>query len=273
MERRAFLVTAAAALACGGNVSATSSRRAPLGLGIQLYTLRGEMERDLDATLARVAEIGYREVEFAGYFGRTPQAIRTVLDANSLSAPAAHAGLDLLADQWDATLEAATQIGHKYLIVPWIPEQQRSLDGYRRVAEQLNRAGERARTAGITLGYHNHAFEFERTDGQVPFDLLIAETDPAAVVLELDVFWTAKGGADAHAYITQNSGRVRLIHAKDMDASGNMTDVGKGTLDFAAILRTGQQAGLEHVFVEHDEPADPFATARAGYEHLRAMIS
>ena len=272
MERRAFLMTAAAALACGGNAGAAPGRR-PLGLGIQLYTLRGEMQRDLEATLARVAGIGYREVEFAGYFGRSPQAIRTVLDANGLSAPAAHAGLDLLGEQWDATLEAATQIGHRYLIVPWIPEQQRSLDGYRQVAQQLNRAGQRARTAGITLGYHNHAFEFERTDGQVPFDLLIAETDPASVVLELDVFWTAKGGADPLAYITQNPGRVRLIHAKDMDAGGNMTDVGKGTLDFGAILRTGQQSGLEHVFVEHDEPADPFDTARAGYTHLRAMIS
>jgi sugar phosphate isomerase/epimerase len=273
MERRAFLVSAAAALACGGNVNASAERRAALGLGIQLYTLRGEMERDLEATLARVAQIGYREVEFAGYFGRSPQAIRTILDANNLSAPSAHVGLDLLGEQWDATLEAATLIGHRYLVVPFIPEQQRSLDGYRQVAEQLNRAGERARTASITLGYHNHAFEFERTEGQIPFDLLIAETDPDSVVLELDVFWTAKGGADSLAYMTRNSGRVRLIHAKDMDASGNMTDVGKGTLDFTTIVRTGRESGLEHVIVEHDEPADPFATARAGYDHLRAIIT
>jgi len=275
MERRTFVAAIAAAMAAGADplraCAPSPQARAP-GLGIQLYTLRSEMERDFEGTLARVAEIGYREVEFAGYFDRSAADVRATLDSAGLTAPAAHVGLDLIGDAMDKTVSDAATIGHRYLVVPWISEENRTLDGFRQVAEQLNRASEQARANGLTVGYHNHDFEFVRTDDQIPLDVLLAETDPS-VVLELDIFWAVKGGADPLSYFSQHSGRVKLIHAKDMDAAGNMTDVGAGTIDFAAILNAGEGAGLEHVFVEHDQPADPFATARAGHAHLQQLIS
>lgn len=275
MHRRDALRLLGGALAAPalGALPVRAAGRQPGALGIQLYTLRAEMRADFDGTLARVAEIGYAEVEFAGYFGRSPAAVRGALEAAGLRAPAAHIGYELLGDAWQKTLDDAAAAGHDALIVPSLPRDVRAaLDGYRRVADAFNRAAEAALPAGIAFGYHNHDFEFAPIDGTRPYDVLVEATDPALVFLELDVFWTVKGGADPIAYMTGTGGRVRMIHAKDMAADGTMVDVGAGTLDFARILEVGAATGLAHVFVEHDEPASAFDTARAGFAHLAPLI-
>lgn len=264
-----------AILALGGILASPGVFRLPrraAGLGVQLYTLRTAMAADLEGTLARVAGIGYREVEFAGYFDRPPAEIRRILDANGLRAPAAHVGIDAVTTGYDATIAAARTLGHQALVVPSLPrELSASLDGYRRAAAMLGEAADRAASAGIAIGYHNHDAEFATLEGAQPFDVFV-DALPPNVFLELDVFWAAKGGSDPVALMKRLGERVRMIHAKDMNAAGEMVDVGAGRLDFAAIIAAGG-SHLQHVFVEHDHPADAFASVRAGFAHLQPLLS
>lgn len=243
-------------------------------IGLQLYTVRDEMARDVERTLARVAEIGYREVEFAGYFNREPKALRAALDAVGLSAPSAHVPFEALGDQWPKTFEDAQAIGHRYLVVPWIPEdQRRTLDGYRRVGERFNRAGEAAQAAGLQFGYHNHDFEFPPVEGRVPYDVLLESTDAKLVQMELDLYWIRAAGGDPLAYFARHPGRFTLVHVKDMDGTPKhgMVDVGSGVIDFKGIFARREQAGIRHFFVEHDRPQSPLDSIRASFEYLRRL--
>lgn len=281
MDRRRFLgVLGGATLASGLRRPARAASFHHLrptmleAIGLQLYTVRGLMARDFEGTLERVAAIGYREVEFAGYFDRSPDAIRATLDRHRLAAPAAHVSLEAVRDDWERTLDAARRIGHRYLVVPWLPaESRRTLDDYRRIADLFNRVGERATRAGVRLGYHNHAFEFQPIDGTVPYDALAGGTDPEHVALELDLFWLVTGGGDPFDYFARFPGRFELVHVKDMDDTSEraMTDPGRGIIDFPGIVERAPEAGIRHWFVEHDRPADPLRTARVGYEYLRTL--
>ncbi len=240
-------------------------------IGLQLYTVRSLMAEDVERTLETVAEIGYREVEFAGYFDHDPGEIRSWLDEAGLTAPAAHV-FPLDADDLGPVLERASVLGHRYLVVPWIPSEQReTLDGYRRVAERFNTVALAVREAGLQFAYHNHDFEFEPIDGQVPFDVLLEETDPDLVQIELDLFWIIHGGGDPYDYFARYPGRYPLVHVKDRLADGTMVDVGDGAVDFTAIFSRSEEAGIRHYFVEHDRPDDALESIRRSYAHLEAM--
>src|SRR2546423_326761 len=199
-DRRAFLHTlGAATLAAGLDRAGIGLRPRPAAtldrIGLQLYTVRGALERDFEGTLNRVAAIGYREVEFAGYYGKTPHDVWAALERRGLAAPSAHVPFEPLKGSWRGALEDARVIGHRYVVVPWLPPaERRSLDGYKRVARLFNRAGAVARDLGLQFAYHNHDFEFARLGGRVPYDVLLAETDPKLVALELDLYWITKGG-------------------------------------------------------------------------------
>jgi sugar phosphate isomerase/epimerase len=242
-------------------------------IGLQLYTVRRELERDFEGTLARVAATGYREVEFAGYFGKSPTDVRAMLDRCGLSAPAVHVG-SIAPDQWRASLEAATTIGHRYVVVPWIPAEGRAtLDGWKRIAENYNRIAVEARAAGLQFAYHNHDFEFVPVEGRIPLDVLLENTDPQLVQLEMDLYWITMGGQDPLRYFQRWPGRIPLVHVKDSAGppGHRMVDVGAGTIDFKKIFARRRQAGIRHAFVEHDEPPDPFASIRASYEYLKRL--
>jgi sugar phosphate isomerase/epimerase len=239
---------------------------------MQLYTVRSSMRDDFEGTIERVAAIGYDEVEFAGYFGRSPQQIRTILDDTGLSAPSTHTPLEILETEWDEVVDMAATAGHQYLVVASIaPANRTSLDGYRRMAERFNRVGERAQAAGLTFGYHNHAFEFEPLEGRVPWDVFLEETDPALVKIELDLYWITRAGGDPFAYLRDGTGRYHLVHVKDMAADQSMADVGAGTIDFPALFALSEVAGIRHYIVEHDNPGDAFASLSASYEYLSGM--
>lgn len=240
-------------------------------VGLQLYTLRGAMAGSVEDTLERVAAIGYREVEFAGYFGRTPEEIREALDAAGLAAPSAHVGVDAF-DDWRATLDAAAVVGHDWLVVPSLPPEMRAtLDDWRRTAERFEAAGEEARDRGIGLAFHNHAEAARPVDGVIPLDLLLQETSAEHVSVQADVYWLLEGGTDPVAFLERWPGRVPSLHLKDRTADGSMADVGAGTVDWPAVLRAGLEAGVEHHFVEHDRPPAPFASAEASYRYLSAL--
>jgi sugar phosphate isomerase/epimerase len=274
MNRRTFLLRTAAGLTTiglpGRLVGAPGVT--PLDrIGVQLYTVRDAVQRDLEGTLARVAAVGYQEVEFAGYAGRTAAQVRDALRRAGLSAPSAHVSLAALGQGWNRVLDDAHTIGHRYLVMPWLDEKDRpNLDAYRRIADRLNRAGEMASRAGLRLGYHNHAFEFTEVENRLPYDVLLEATDPAHVLLELDLYWITKGGQDPLAYFADWPGRFRLVHVKDSAGppEHRMADVGSGTIEWARIFAHRKQAGIEHFFVERDDPPDPFASIPASYAYL-----
>ncbi len=243
-------------------------------IGLQLYTVRQAMAQDFEGTLSRVAAIGYREVEFAGYFNRAPKAVRAALDAAGLDSPSAHIGMELLQNQWPQTLEAAHVIGHRYLVIAWIPEEERkTINGYKTVADLFNRAAAEARKTGIQFAYHNHEFEFAPMGGRIPYDVLLEETDRDLVQLEMDLFWITHGGGKPLDYFARYPGRFPMVHVKDMDGTPKhaMVDVGRGVIDFKRIFRQRQQAGIQYFFVEHDQPPSPFDSIRASYAYLKQL--
>jgi len=243
-------------------------------LGVQLYTLRGMMAENVSDTLKLVADIGYGEVEFAGYFDHTPKALRKILDGEGLAAPSGHIALKTLQEDFEKALEGALILGHKFVVVPWLSEEQRgnSIDVYKKLAAQFNVWGEQCKKVGLRLAYHNHDFEFAQVDGQIPYDVLLAETDPKLVSMELDLFWTVKAGKDPVEIFKAHPGRFPLWHLKDLDSKGQFADVGDGTIDFSRIYKAARVAGLEHGFVEHDSPANAEKTIRRGYAAMQKIL-
>jgi sugar phosphate isomerase/epimerase len=241
-------------------------------IGVQLYTVRTLMEQDFEGTLAAIAAIGYHQVEFHDYFGHSPEQLREILDRLGLETPAAHFPWQAINEDPDGVIESARAVGHRYVVLPWLPPEERaSIARYRKLASLCNEVGSACSSAGLRFAYHNHDFEFQSTDGQVPFDLLLNETDPDLVEFEIDLYWTIKGGCDPLDYFQAHPGRFTLCHLKDMEEDGGMADVGAGRIDFAAIFARSQQAGLQYFFVEHDQPTDPLASIEASFNHLEKL--
>lgn len=273
MDRRSF-VLAAAALAVGCTpkaepVATAMTESAPLG--IQLYTVRDLMAEDVAATLDFVAASGYREVEFAGYYDHTPEQMRSLLEAAGLRAPSAHIGYGNFLEDTSKVIDHAAAMGHKYIVVPYLDETQRTLDDYRRHCENFNRWGEACADAGMQFAYHNHDFEFQLTEDALPYDLLLAETDPKLVAMELDLAWARKGNADMLAYFTAWPGRFVAFHIKDMNAEGNEADIGTGDVDFETIFRHAKAAGVKHGFVERDHPADVHYSVKHNFDAIAPL--
>jgi sugar phosphate isomerase/epimerase len=285
MDRRDFLGSLAAAgvLPRFSTRSLDSLFRTRIGkVGIQLYTVRDLMKQDFEGTLAHVAQIGYREVEFAGYFDHTPEQVRAILGKNGLESPSCHVGYDNTADdKWHATLETVKAVGHQYVVCAWIPEESRkTADDWKRTCDRFNKAGLAAQAAGVQFAYHNHSFEFEPlADKSLPYDLLLAGTDPKLVQLEVDLFWITFGGADPVAYFMKYPGRYPMVHVKDMktkptpDAKPEqvMADVGQGSINWKAIFAHAGHAGIQHYFVEHDQPPQPLADIKTSFDYLNGL--
>jgi sugar phosphate isomerase/epimerase len=281
VDRRNFLTMMAASALAGAGLSACRPGTSAAGggrlsaLGVQLYTVRSRMERDVAATLRAVAAIGYTEVETAGIFDLTPEQFRSALDEAGLVSPAGHFPIGMVREQPAELLALARVLGQQWVVVPWLDPAERNAGGYQRVADDLNRFGAMARDEGMRVAYHNHDFEFEAlADGRTGFDLLLNGTDPSLVDIELDLFWAVKAGHDPTALFAAHPGRFALCHVKDMaDIAGSqdMVAVGEGEIDFAGIFAHAGQAGLRHYIVEHDNPGDPIASIRTSFEHLRQL--
>ncbi len=275
IERREFVKTLAAA---GVAIAVPHARRTTHAarldkVGIQLYTVRDQMKVDFEGTLAHIAQIGYKEVEFAGYFDHTPADVKAILDRHGLSSPSTHVPFQS-DDQWKAALDAAKTIGHEYIVMPWIPEERRkTLDDWKNFAQVFNHAAQMAHEAGIQFAYHNHDFEFPKMEGQVPYDVLLQNTDPKLVQLEIDLYWITKAGQDPLAYFARWPGRVPLVHVKDSAGppEHKMTDVGQGKIDWKRIFAKREQGGIKHFFVEYDQAPQPFQDAAVSYRYLSQL--
>jgi sugar phosphate isomerase/epimerase len=248
------------------------------------------MAKDFDGTLAKVASLGYKEVEFAGYFDKSPKDVRASLDKHGLTSPSTHVGYDLLADDKFAQVIAASRIiGHSFIVNPWIDEAIRNQPGaWKRAADTFNRAGEASKKAGLQFAYHNHHFEFVPVDGKKPLDLILETCDPQLVKIELDLCWACAAGQDPVAWFNKYPGRFPMVHVKGLkklppDADKwttappiaqlmpDLADVGPGPIDWARIFASSSKAGIQHYFVEHDQPASPFDSLAASAKYLQGL--
>jgi len=259
MNRRSFLKTATTAAA----VSMLPTRLLWAAgehkidkVGVQLYTVRDLMKNDFEGTIAKVAQIGYKEVEFAGYFGRTAAQVNEVLKKNGLKAPSTHVQYDELDDKFPSVIEFSKAIGLDYIICPWIPEDLRkSPDIWKQAADKFNKCGEQSKKAGMQFGYHNHWFEFLPTNGKLPYDELLRLCDANLVKFEMDLCWISTTGTDPVKYFEKYPGRFPLVHVKDVKTmpkitSGgsqnfgdtvDLTEVGSGVIDWKRIFAHSEQ--------------------------------
>lgn len=271
--RRDFLGALAAAAASG---FPTHARAARLGkIGIQLYTVRGDLEKDLEGTLAQVAAVGFAEVEIFDLYGRSPKDVAAALARHGLASPSMHVSLPRIETDFGKTLDAAGELGVRWVVCGWLdPEVRGSLDDYKRHIATFNRAGAEARKAALQFGYHNHDFEFAPLSGTVPYDLLLETTDPGLVLMEMDLYWITKGGRDPLEYFRKYPGRFPLVHVKDMDRTPakGFTEVGKGIVDFRRVFAQAELGGIRHYYYEQDEtPGPAIESAKESYDYLRKL--
>jgi sugar phosphate isomerase/epimerase len=242
--------------------------------GLQLFTIRDQLGANLDGALRRVADLGYREVELAGLPGATPAAVFSAsLKRYGLGVPSMHAGYETLRGDLDAVVREAATFGASFVACPSIDApQRRTADDWKRVCQTLSQTGHRLRDRGLTLAYHNHDYEFVPfAGGATPFDLLIRETDPADVKLEVDVYWVAGGGLDPLRFLADSGGRVALVHLKDRARDGATVELGTGMLPMAQIVRAALAAGARHLFVEQDTSSDPLRSIGISHRFLRRL--
>jgi sugar phosphate isomerase/epimerase len=241
-------------------------------VALQLYTVRDETARDFAGTVRRVAEIGYQAVEFAGYGGLAASGIAALLRETGLKAASTHVGLVPLEKNLDAEIAYCQEIGCSFLVLPWLPPVMRNEQEFKQLMPRLNEWGSRCREQGITFCYHNHDFEFAQLNGQYMLDYLLDNTDPALVMLELDVYWASYAGVDPSTYIGKRPGRAQLIHMKDMTPQRTFAEVGDGTLNLASVAHVAREHGAQWLIVENDAPAMPsLESARRSLENLRAI--
>jgi len=256
-------------------------------IGLQLYTVRDHMGKDIAGTLAKVAAIGYNSVEgtYGGgkYFGQEPAAFAALLKQNNLIMPSAHyllgedmKGPGTILNGWDKAVDDAAAVGQKYMVCAWLsPKERGKLDHYKQLADDFNKAAETCKKAGIQFCYHNHDFEFIQEDGKYPYDTLLDNTDKNLVKMEIDLYWLTKAGQDPVALIDKHPGRFPLWHMKDMDKTEKkmFTEVGNGIIDFKRILADNKKAGLKYFFVEEDVcPGDPYDSITQSITYIKKNL-
>lgn len=251
----------------------SSSNKTNKRVGVQLYTVRGDMAIDPKGTLEKVAAMGFTEVEHFGYngqyFGMAPAEYKKVLKGLGLKNPSGHYLYGDFGNRntpgtiihgWEKAIDDAKEIGQEYMVIAYLMEEERkSIDGYKKIADGLNKAGELCKKSGIQLCYHNHAFEFETVQGEIPFDVLMKNADTELLKIELDLYWTVKAGRDPISLFKEHQNRISLWHVKDMDKTPkkHFSEVGSGSIDFENIFKQADISGMKHFFIEQDECTKP----------------
>jgi sugar phosphate isomerase/epimerase len=296
--RRGFLKTAAWA-----SLSPLKLRaRGEFVPGLEVITVLALLDENLGATFKAVADIGYRQIETLGSLGRSPGEVREALSACHLVSPAQHLVPDDLYgvyQRWDRGslampealcelrqgyalqhierivdqgLSRAHAMGQSFLVWPVLfDEHVASLHALDALIRAMNTAGALCQREGVTFAFHNGSKAFEHMGSDVAYDLILRNTNPQTVKMEWDTFYAAKAGADPLQYFVNHPDRFRLVHLKDMDSNGEITDLGDGTIRFPALIAAAQAAGVKHFFVEHDRAKDPLASARVRFDYVRRL--
>jgi sugar phosphate isomerase/epimerase len=286
MTRRRFLHDAAL-----GSAAALVPLQRPQAykMGLQLFTMRAAMAKDAAGTLKRVASLGYEEVETygfdpqgMGFYGMPAKAFAQLLRDNNLTTSSGHYDLnrfvttseDDLQRYMDRCIEGAHLLGQAYVTWPYVDPDSRNLEGFKTIARRLNLIGKQAKAAKLLVAYHHHDFEFVDHNGQIGYDIVTKETDPALVKLQMDLYWIARASpVSAAEWFKRQPGRFVMWHVKDMHkTSRDYTELGNGTVDFAAIFPHAKLAGLQHYFVEQggNFTVDPFRSITDGAEYMKA---
>lgn len=226
-------------------------------VGLQLYSIKELTAKDFIGTLKKVAEIGYDGVEFAGFFDTPAKELKKALDDFGLECCGSHTGINLLTDNLKETLDYNLEIGNPYIICPGVPAAMRdSADAYKKLADLFNEIGLKCKEHNLQFGYHNHAHEFEIYDGQHGLDILLSNTDPELVQMELDTFWAEYAGVKSVDFMNRHPKHCStLIHIKDMKSEDEKinTEIGKGIIDFIAITELAKKLGIKWYIVEQEQ--------------------
>lgn len=279
INRRNFLKTTGA-FATGSVLvpSLLSSSYKNKTIGLQLYSVRDKIKNGLNPTLNKIAEMGYNSLEAAGYdinertfYGMSPNSFASLTNSLGMTLNSTHTIFE--PDIAEQVCEDAAKAGLKYIVYPSLKEHLRkNLDDYKSTAERFNKMGEIANRYELKLGYHNHAFEFEKMEGKIPYEVLLEETDPSLVTFEMDLYWVFRGGYDPVKYFKKYPGRFELWHVKDMADSEDQffSPVGQGVIDFKRIFAKKEEAGMKLFFVEQDRfiDLDPFESINISYNYL-----
>ena len=255
----------------------------PLGMpiGIQPYTVRNELAKDLEGTLKQLAQMGYQAIETSvPFYGKEAAQLRSLLKSVGLPSPSGQFADPKDDAAWARSTEQAAALGMKYMIVTAPKEWTTSLDGWKRVAERFNKLGAQSGKAGLAVAYHNHHWEYKVYDGVVAYDELLRLTDPELVKMEMDVFWTTYAGKDPLEYFDQHPGRFPLWHIKDLKkgfppstekVQGNpFAEIGAGIMDWKRLFGAAPKAGVRYYFVEQDQwERPPLESARMSCEFLK----
>ncbi|MFT3903089.1 MAG: sugar phosphate isomerase/epimerase [Niabella sp.] len=267
MNRKNFLrLSGGAALgvafsSCANGMTASGSKGTIKNLGLQLYSLRDDLPKDPKGVLKQVASFGYKHIEsFEGgqgmFWGMTNKEFKKYMDSLGMKMVSSHC--DFRHD-FERKAAEAGEIGMKYLICPWFG-RQKSLDDYKKGAEDFNKAGEICKKNGLRFAYHNHDYSFRLQDGQFPQDIMMKESDPALVDFEMDIYWTVTAGQDPVAWMKKYNGRFKLCHVKDRrkntpykeGESNQSCIVGQGSMDYKSILGSAKKLGMQYYIVEQE---------------------
>ena len=287
ISRKSFIKASAFALVTPMFTKLDLNMQSRSKIGLQLYTLRNEISKDLEGTLKKAAAIGYKEVETFGYtdgkfFGKTPKEFKSLLDSLGLKAVSGHYGAGVersevkgtLSNDWERAVNDAAEVEQKYANCAYLtPNERKSIEDYKKYVDLFNKAGEVAKKAGLQFGYHNHDFEFQKLDGELGYDYIAGKTDPNLVKLELDLYWVVKAGLDPVDLFKQYPGRFPLWHVKDMEKGDqSFAAVGTGSVDFKKIFDARKLSGMKHFFVEQDMTKEPvFEAITTSYGNLVKM--
>lgn len=257
-------------------------------VGLQLYSLRSELPKDVKGTIEKVAKAGFKEVETYGYsikdkfWGLTPAEFKKLLSANGLKAVSGHYGLgsylaDGNTDELKAAIAAAKVLGSEYVTIPWLdPSIRKNADDYKKLAAKINVAGKMCKDAGLRLAYHNHDFEFAKQGETTGYQILLNETDKKLVDFELDLYWVVRSGNDPIKLFTANPGRFTMWHIKDMDKANPAlnAEVGTGSINWKPIFADAKLSGMKHFFVEHETnyKPNPMESVAASCAYIKANL-
>jgi sugar phosphate isomerase/epimerase len=277
-SRRNFL-KASGAFALGSmllpDLAKATSRKTVSDVGLQLYTVRKEMLEDNVGTLKKIASLGYKEMESAGsekgsYYGLKPAEMKKICSDLGMTLRSGHVHYD---DKWQQTVDDAAEAGQEYLIVSVMPTRGQTVDNYKSVAEVFNKAAEVAKKSNLVFGYHNHDSEFEKDNGKVLYDVLLDNSDPSLVKMEMDIGWVIVTGNDPIAYFTKYPGRFPLWHLKDMDLKEkHSVEFGKGALDVKKMFENKKKSGMKYFFVEQEEyTGTAFECLKANMDYLQKL--
>lgn len=286
-SRRNFIKLAGLA-AAGAAIAPSFAFTAPAKtVGLQLYSLREQLPKDVRGTIVKVAQAGYKEVESYGYsakggfWGLNAKEFKSLLTENGLTMPSGHYGMDKFmidgnAEELKSYIEAANIMGSSYIVIPYLGESVRKTeDDWKKVATKLNEASVICKAGGLKLGYHNHNFEFEKVGNTTGYEIMLSGTDPKAVQFEMDLYWVVRSGNDPLALFTAHPGRFPMWHVKDMDKADHTinTEVGSGTIDFKSIYKHAKLAGLKHLIMEQENfSKDPYVSIKQSADYIKKEI-